>query len=204
MKWWLVLLLMLSIGINVGLLLSRAWPDKPAPPLPAPEAPPTGFEHLPPVIHRLLDRLRLDEERRQKFLGHQRRFLSRTIAARGRVAELQRELRRELTAPEPDRDHLDELLAELNAMHGELERAFVDNLLDSRALLDGEQEKTFMHFMGRLRGQQAEPDRDFRGRPRMGRRQPPDGRHPPPERRWRPPGRESSPPRDAVPDQPEL
>ena len=48
-------------------------------------------------------------------------------------------------------DLIDAILEEIAAAHVELERSFVDNLLDTREILGPEQERRFIHFLRRLR-----------------------------------------------------
>ncbi|MCP4661550.1 MAG: hypothetical protein GY856_39620 [bacterium] len=217
-RWWLIIALLLSIGINVGILASRAWPPRDssrqaAPSAPGPdraERPAPQIDRVPPVIYRLVDDLGLRGESRKAFIDIQRRFLERTISARTRVGRLQAELRRELAAAEPDRAAVDEFLDQLGAAYAELERAFVDDLLSSRELLDAEQEKLFLRFLGRIRQHRKEDERrlrdprrwdrlrdrrgagpesqELRRRPPVERRQPPSDRPVRPEREPSPPG----------------
>lgn len=168
-RWWLIIALLLSIGINVGILASRAWPPRDSPRQSASEPdrkerPPPQFDRVPPVIYRLVDDLGLRGEKRRAFIEIQRRFLERTISARARVGHLQTELRRELATEEPDRAAINDLLDQLGAAYGELERAFVDDLLSSRELLDREQEKVFLRFLGRIRQLRKEDERRLRDR----------------------------------------
>jgi len=207
-RWWLVIALLLSLGANIGILASRAFQPRPAPPAalpppPDPMAPPDPLatpEGRMPVIQRMADELGLEGEKRAAFVEIQRTFFEQTLAARSRMARLQREVRGQVTAEEPDRDQLDEILVELSEAHTDLERAFVRNLLDSREILGPEQERRFMGFLRRLRHARSDVERRFRERwrgvgererfhPGPGRR--PFGRRPPPE----PPG----PPDDAGP-----
>ena len=181
-RWWLILALLLSVGINIGILATLAFqgrsgdggatahgiatgvgPDDPAAGGTA-EDPPAREGRLPPVIRRMADELRLEGEKRAAFVEVQRAFFEQTISARSRMARLQREIRREVTSEDPDREALDRLLVELSSAHTDLERAFVTNLLDSRELLDGDQERRFMRFLRRLRQVRGEVERRFRER----------------------------------------
>ena len=134
--------------------------------------------------------------KRAAFVDIQRTFFEQTLAARSRMARLQREVRQEVTSTNPDREALDQLLVEISAAHTDLERAFVTNLLDSRELLDRDQERRFMHFLRRIRQVRGDVERRFRERWRSmeGR----DGPGPGPRGRWRPgqraPGAEPSSP----------
>lgn len=200
-RWWLVIALLLSVGINIGILATMAFQTRPATGGTSEEAiapdniggigseknPPPLGERSPPVIQRMANELGLEGDRRAAFIEIQRVFFEHTLAARSRMARLQREIRGEVTSADPDREALDQLLTQLSAAHTDLERAFVTNLLDSRQLLDRDQERRFMHFLRRLRQVRGAVERRFRerwrgmgeGRDRLGlrgRARPGDGR----------------------------
>ncbi len=182
-RWWLVIALLLSLGANVGILASLAFqarsaggPADAATP-PAPDVPAPRGERLPTrMVHRMADELGLEGEKRAAFVEIQRTFFEQTISARSRMARLQDEIRREITSEDPDREALDALLGELSAAHTDLERAFVNNLLDSREVLDAEQEMRFRHFLRRMRHVRADVEQRFRERwRRRGEHGPPFG-----------------------------
>ncbi len=191
---WLTILLLISVGLNVGLFASRIL-RKPA------EGVDTGertvdktreaTERLPKVVQRMARELGLEGAKRDAFVDIQRGFFEQTMAARGRMASLQLEIRREITSTEPNRDTLDVLLIELSEAHTDLERAFVNNLLDSRELLDAEQERLFMRFLRRMRHVRSDLERRFRERwqSELGGRQ----RRRPTHRRARPPAENVEP-----------
>lgn len=174
-RWWLVIALLLSLGVNVGIVATRAWQSRPADD-PAATAPPPGGEptgerpageqpqsrdpRMPPFIYRMAEELGLAGEERETFVDRQRRFFEETLWAREELAHLQGELRREITAEEPDREKIDRLLEESGRAHETLERAFVDNLLDTRELLGPEQERRYLRFLVHLRGRRGEELRD--------------------------------------------
>ena len=211
-QWWLVMALLLSVGINIGILLGRDRSGR-APvgePVPSGDAvarvgdvspgPPAGArrDRAPRFIYRLADELRLEGEAREAFIARQRRFLEETLAARTRFAELQGTLRRELLGPEANRDEADALLDELGTAHAQIERAFVENLFDVRELLSPGQQRRYLRFLGRFR--QA---RDSQGLRRL--REELQGRGGPPGRRWMDRGRPGSrqrPEQEAPPERP--
>lgn len=152
-RWWLVIALLLSLGINVGFLAKRTLRstgqgDQPQISKAEDERQMRG---LPPVFRRLANELRLQGENREKFLEMQRDFLERTLVGRQEVSRLQTELRRELVSRNPDRGRIDDRLEALAAAHFQLEKVFVDHLLDTREMLKPRQERLFMRFMQRLR-----------------------------------------------------
>lgn len=190
-QWWLVIVLLLSIGMNVGLLLGGAVRQK-APldeaPLPGPpgrEAPRPGDERMPPFVGRLAEELQLEGADRERFIEIQRTFFSEVFTARREVVEHQRELRSELLSDEPRQEQIESLLEASSRAHRALERAFVDNILRSRELLDADQERQLVHFLERLHDMRRDGERHFRRRRPRG-----DGQHPlgppPPRQRGEP------------------
>ncbi len=216
-RWWLLIGLLLSVGINVGIFATLAFqsrsagdrpadgqitavgaaPDDSAAGSPGDPLPRAGRQ--PPVVRRMADELGLEGEKRDAFVEIQQAFFEQTLDARSRMARLQREIRREVTSEDPDRARADRLLVELSAAHTDLERAFVTNLLDSRELLDGEQERRFMHFLRRMRQVRGDVERRFRERWRgLEERRGRGG--PGPRGRWEP--ERPRPPQPAPGDQP--
>lgn len=185
----LVLLLLLSLGINIGLVAGRwLWGDDSGNPDPASEISAAGATQekdepiedttieegssptLPPRlergVERMADELGLAGEPRSAFIDLQQQFFRRTVEARRRGEHHQQALRRELIAVEPDARRADELLAEVIRAQGDLEQAFLDNFFATRALLGPDQRRPFLRLMGRLREIREEPKRRrdrFRG-----------------------------------------
>lgn len=207
-RWWIVLALLLSMGINIGILATLATrriavaraPEPPPDPNPEwrrePPPPPAALEEIPPEpaereeprrpplaippevrpeaprgapseapdedipppkLDRLADHLGLAGEARRRFLERQRRFHQESLDVRFRLAEVRRELRRELAGPGPDRQRLDTLVRQAADLYLTLERALVSNVVDSRALLDPEQEREFLRILPRLPPQGPRP-----------------------------------------------
>ncbi len=181
-RWWLVIALLLSVGVNIGILATLSFQGRSSVRggtttrgtasedtdhgtlADVAKDPLAQAGRLPPVIRRMANELGLKGEKRAAFTAVQRTFFEQTLAARSRMARLQREIRSEVTAGDPDRETLDQLLLELSAAHTDLERAFVTNLLDSRELLDDKQERRFMHFLRRIRQVRGDVERRFRER----------------------------------------
>jgi hypothetical protein len=193
-RWWLVIALLLSVGLNLGILAAigarRARPSGPRDPQ-GPEMASPANNPLP-RLPRLADRLGLEGEERRKFLDIQWNLFQETSRLRLRVGEVHRDLRRELTRREPDRRRVDALLAESARIYGALERALVNNVLSTRDLLGPEKEREYLELVGRLRvpgpgaaaGFGGPGPRDRRLRDRFQKR--PPGRHPPFEEDGRP------------------
>jgi Spy/CpxP family protein refolding chaperone len=149
-RWWLALALFLSLGVNAGILatlgLQRWWAQRT--PLGADDAGTAPGPHLA----RLADRLELEGEPRRRFVEIQRRFLGETLAERRRLERARAELRREILAPSPDRVRVEELVNAAAESTAILDRALARNILESREVLDEEQEQRFLRFVvGRLR-----------------------------------------------------
>ncbi len=114
-RWWLVIVLLLSVGLNLGILAAIA--ARRAQPGPGPRDP-RPAEALNPVadplprLPRLADRLGLEGEERRRFIDIQWELFQKTGRLRLRRGEVHRELKRELTRGEPDRQRVDQLLRE--------------------------------------------------------------------------------------------
>jgi Spy/CpxP family protein refolding chaperone len=154
-RWWLVIALLLSVGLNVGILAAIAA-RRAGPPPPREERPPQEKQNpanVDPVprLGRLADRLKLEGDQRRRFLDLQWNLYQESTRQRLQMNEVHRELRRELTRPNPDRQRVEALLTESSRVHQALERALVNNILSTRELLGPEKEKEYLKIVGRLR-----------------------------------------------------
>jgi hypothetical protein len=145
-RTWLVLGLVLSLGVNIG-LIGSAWLRERAGGRFAQEVE-RGAE---PGV-RLADRLELEGDVRERFLARQRRLADEVRALRPRIGQLERQLRRELVADTPDRARVEAAQRELVEATSALDRAFLANVLDSREILDGRAERQFLRFLERFPG----------------------------------------------------
>lgn len=163
-RWWLVIALLLSVGVNAGIvaaLMVHRWnadrPQRQAAEKPA--ALPNnqgggqggGQEGVPQRVIRLADQLGLEGDQRRRFISLQGSFFAETLRLRTDQAETQRELRRALSAPNPDPARIQTLLQESGRVFLALEQSLAKNVLDSRRLLNPEQERKFLKILGRLR-----------------------------------------------------
>jgi len=153
-RWWLVIVLLLSVGLNVGILAAiaarRAHPGPREPEMANPANDPLSNNPLP-RLPRFADRLGLEGEERRKFLDIQWSLFQETSRLRLRMGEVHRDLRRELTRSQPDRRRVDALLSESARIYGALERALVSNVLATRELLGPEKEREYLELVGKLR-----------------------------------------------------
>jgi hypothetical protein len=154
-RWWLLIALLLSVGLNLGILvaigarLATRPPRREPPPEQRQEANPPGD----PVqrISRLADHLRLEGETRRRFIDLQWNLFQETTRLRLQLGEVHRETRKELTRGEADRQKIDRLLAESSRLYLALERTLVDNVYATRGLLGPEKEREYLKMIGRLR-----------------------------------------------------
>lgn len=160
-RWWVVIALLLSVGVNIGLLAAVATRKIAArgersEGLPGPQGrPPSGpaLQEAEPLhrVMRLADRLGLEGESRRHFLDLQRQLFEETLQRRMRLAETQREVRRELAAADPDPQRIDELLQEAARDYLILEQALAKNVVATRSVLTPRQEEEYLRIISRLR-----------------------------------------------------
>lgn len=162
-RWWLVLALLLSVGVNLGilgvLLVQRLTPRG------------SRFPELPPArqgVERLADHLELAGGDRERFIALQLDFIETTREARQSMMRLRGALRRELTASRPDRRRVEELLDQTQQVYTRVERAFAAVILDTRELLGPRRDRAYLRFVGRMRAEMLEGRRPGRGRPGPG------------------------------------
>jgi Spy/CpxP family protein refolding chaperone len=189
-RWWLVIALLLSLGVNAGIvtaLMVHRWspgsPERPAQkpaaerPLPPPEGQGGGGEGAPQRVIRLADQLGLEGDQRRRFISVQGSFFAETLRLRTDQAETQRELRRALSAPSPDPARIQALLQESGRTFLSLEQALAKNVLDSRRLLNPAQERKFLKIIARMRpgngGLGGGQGQGQQRRPRRGQQPPP-------------------------------
>jgi hypothetical protein len=123
-----------------------------------PREPPPGqpFDRLPPGgppearLAEMAERLGVPPADRPRFAALQRRFFTETREQRGRLGAVRRQLKDELTAPEPDRQRIGGLLVQSGELQAGLERSLVEHVLAAREVLDGEAERRYLHFLSRL------------------------------------------------------
>jgi len=151
-RWWLVIVLLLSLGLNVGILAAvaarRLGPGGAGAKAPgAANQPPDPLPRLP----QLANRLGLEGEERRKFLDIQWNLYQETSHLRLQLGETHRSLRHELIQPQPDRARVDSLLEESSRTYLALEKSLVANVLATRDLLGADKEKEYLRLIGQLR-----------------------------------------------------
>lgn len=153
-RWWLVIALLLSVGLNLGILAAigarRAALFKGKAARPPVEAANPGADPVPRLA-RLADRLKLEGDARRRFLDIQWNLYQETTRLRLRLNEVRRDLRREMSRPDPDRQRVEGLLDESGRIYLALERSLVNNVFATRDLLDPEQREEYLKIIGRLR-----------------------------------------------------
>ena len=143
---WLWIALLLSVGINLGVLATMGT---------ARFREPARWERRArdqgPPVERVSDRLGLEGEKRDAFIQVQADFFQGMRESREELESLRQRLRDELTAASPDRAEVDRLVAEMGEAYARLDKVFVDNVLRSREILDPDQEQRYLAFLERLR-----------------------------------------------------
>lgn len=144
---WLVVALLLSVGINIGILTMiglsrvrgpRSWGDR--------------IEHSGgPPVGRLAQRLGLQGEQRDRFIEQQHGFFESFQQIRMELEMTRQQLRGEVGSQQPDPERIDALLQQSAELTAALDRLFIENVMISRELLDRRQERLYFGFLDRLR-----------------------------------------------------
>lgn len=164
---WIWIALLLSVGVNIGVLASIAASRYRAEARIVRQRP-----DGPPPFARMADYLELEGEVRDRFLDTQRELFETTRRQRQELESLRHELRSEAVSDNPDIERIDRLLNQASEVGRSLDRAMVESVLETRQLLNPEQQKRYLRILERLRmgGRRFGPHR----RPRDGRRPGPD------------------------------
>jgi Spy/CpxP family protein refolding chaperone len=179
-RWALWLALFLSLGFNLGLVVSRLTERADPPAIDSQATQPPSSEITaeapqklagedpvmaedaqaspgqPPrwlerVIVRVADELGLQGEERERFFTLQREYFRRTIQARRMQRRHEFAVRRLLVSGDADRAQVEEALGKVVAAQGEVEQAFLDHYFAARELLGPQQMVRYTHFLGQLR-----------------------------------------------------
>lgn len=164
LRWGILIALLLSLGVNLGLVVAVATrriaarherPREGPPPEEGPreEGPgPQDPEGEPlPRFRRMADHLGLEGQQRRQFLELQRQLFEETLRVRMRQAETQREVRRELVSREPDRERINSLLQQSARDFLTLEQALAKNIVATRSILSPDQEEEYLRIIARMR-----------------------------------------------------
>lgn len=145
----LVMALLLSVGINLGLVLSAllATARSSDSPAAAHSRPPLEGARLP----RLADELALEGETRQRFITRHQRYFNEARQPRERLRELRAALSRELFAEPMDEARVDDLVKRISEELALFEQLTVGLVLDVRSLLPADRQATYRRFVERLR-----------------------------------------------------
>ena len=174
-RGWVWVLLLLSVGINIGILatigVSKArtqarW-----------ERPRDGERPAPP-FERVANHLELEGVAREQFLEIQQNLFRTTRSHQEALHQLRAELRREVASRDPDPQKVDQLLSQIGALHMDLDRAMVESVLATKKILTPQQQRKYFQVLERVR----DAYRRFGDRANRPRR-PGDRRPPPPQDR---------------------
>lgn len=160
---WIWVALLLSIGVNIGILAMigtsryRIGPK-------VEEFRPDG----PPPFARLADHLDLEGQARERFLAIQEELFTTTRRHREDLESLRRALRAEVVSDQPDPERVEELLRQSGEVGRRLDRAMVESVLATREILTPDQQRRYLRLLERLQpgGRRFGP----RGHPPSGRR----------------------------------
>ena len=148
-RWPLVLALLLSVGLNLGIVAALVVQRAQSRALPAGDLRAPQLEHV-------ADRLGLEGSERSRFLAAQRRFLATLRREAPLLARARADLRHQLTAPSPDRARVLELVEITVQRSAAMDRAFAENVLVVREILEGPRERRYVRMLaeayGRVRG----------------------------------------------------
>ena len=144
-RWWLVIALLLSVGMNIGLLIDLAL-NRPG----VAGRKPAEAHPAPGRVQVLANRLGLQGPPRRGFIAQQHQYFAEAAAPRARLQNIREEVRTELIRPQPDTARIDRLLHEGADVYLQLERSVVSNVLSSRALLGPIEERRYVDLISRL------------------------------------------------------
>jgi Heavy-metal resistance len=145
-RWWLVIALLLSLGMNLGILAMIAV-NRPEFVRQQQRALRPG---APGRLPQLADRLGLQGEVRERFLARQRQFNRETAGPRKRLQVIRQQVRAELVRAHPDEKRIDELLREAADLYLLLERSLTTDVLETRAMLPPEAERKYVDLIAQL------------------------------------------------------
>ncbi|MCB1055558.1 MAG: hypothetical protein KDD11_08610 [Acidobacteria bacterium] len=144
---WLVLGLLLSLGVNVGILATLALHRRPEPP-PAPQATTLAPGEIPePALRRLVERLGLEGQAASDFAQIQRGLFHALVANHRESTRVQFELRRELGSRHPDGRRLAELAERSGELFRTRQELLIDAVMKSRESLDDRQIEEYRRFL---------------------------------------------------------
>ncbi len=149
-RWWILIGLLLSLGVNAGILATLGVQHFRGGGQPRPEAggpPPPPPEEMRPNLAPLADRLGVTGEARQRFLATQETFVARMRDGRFRLMQLQAELRAELLAERPDRGRVETITQQLGEAYAAQDRALAESILAARDILTPAQQERFLTFV---------------------------------------------------------
>ena len=183
-RWWLVLALLLSVGVNAGIFSVLAmqrwrgprWQTQTQRQTARPAGRGQG------ALDKAADRLHLRGENRQRFIVIHRKFFTENRRGQVRLEELRRQLGRQLSASQPDEDRIEQIVAELGERYAQLDRLLAKTVLASRVLLNRRQEKAYLKMLSRLRAVSTRHPEN-RNRARQAPRRPPQRRSKGPPKR---------------------
>ena len=170
---WLIPLLLLSLGLNVGLLVVRFAPPRHRRPPP----PPGMSDVLRVHLSRMTEDLGLSDEQRQDLQVVYDETFTKILEATARTRQTREELATYYVGPQFDTEELERILGRLNAAYGELDSLVSGTILREAAILTSEQRRRYLEVMpwrgNRQGGGPPPPGQPPHERPERGGERPP-------------------------------
>jgi len=145
MRRLLPLLLLGSLGLNVGLLVQLVRRTGSAGPAEEPTASVCGWGNRTLSAH-----LELNREQTQMLEEGRQLMLQRIEPLRKVLCEKRRELYAVFSSTSPDEQRIDLLVADIARLQGEIERVVIDHALDVRKFFAPGQEARYRDLLGHV------------------------------------------------------
>ena len=159
-------LLIVSLAFNFAVLaaFTVGWINRSR----ARDSMPIHHRPLDQIHHRcrrLADRISLPEEKTEQLDRIMRGEDEEHRLVEQRLHEARRELFEMVWAEEPDRARLTEKAGEIAVLQGDMERLFIERLLEARSILDPEEEKRLYDHMKARMDRRMRDESDIHRRP---------------------------------------
>ncbi len=139
-RWVLVVALVLSLGINVGILSTLALHQK---------APARAARHVPGTLEELARRLQLEGSEKSRFIAIQRRFLGEVRKNQREGRRVQSALWKKLGARRPDEQEIRDLVERSGRIQAQRVELLARVVLETREILDRRQLHLYRRFLSR-------------------------------------------------------
>ena len=171
-KPWLWIVLLLSLGVNIGILATVGVARfRPEPRWDRPDQASHGGGRFPAhVVERMANALELEGENRDSFMDIQGDFFGVIAEHRQGLHAMRREFRVQLMDDDPSPERIDQLIEKIGETQKSLDSLTAKMILQSREVLEPQQQHRYFQFLHRLseadsrRGDRESDDRRRRER----------------------------------------